>query len=45
MALSLFMAAIQTAISLATADAIQESYLMWCFAVLAVVGVISAFVF
>jgi hypothetical protein len=45
MALSLFMTAISTAISLATADAIQDPYLIWCFAVPSVVGFISAFVF
>ncbi|KAE8447034.1 hypothetical protein EG329_011169 [Mollisiaceae sp. DMI_Dod_QoI] len=45
MALSLFMTAISTAISLATADAIQDPYLIWCFAVPSVVGFIAAFVF
>ncbi|RFU26404.1 hypothetical protein B7463_g9925, partial [Scytalidium lignicola] len=45
MALSLFMTAISTAISLATADAIQDPNLVWVFAAPAVIGFISAFVF
>lgn len=45
MALSLFMTAISTAISLATADAIQDPYLVWAFAVPAIIGFIAAFVF
>jgi len=45
MALSLFMTAISTAISLATADAIQDPYLVWAFAAPAIIGFVAAFVF
>jgi hypothetical protein len=45
MALSLFMTAISTAISLATANAIQDPYLVWAFAVPSIIGFIAAFVF
>ncbi|EHK96079.1 putative Peptide transporter PTR2 [Glarea lozoyensis 74030] len=45
MALSLFMQAITTAISLATANAIQDPYLVWVFAVPSIIGFVSAFVF
>ncbi|CAG8981256.1 hypothetical protein HYALB_00003854 [Hymenoscyphus albidus] len=45
MALSLFMQAITTAISLATANAIQDPYLVWVFAVPAIVGFIAAPIF
>lgn len=45
MSLSLFMTAISTAISLATANAIQDPYLIWCFAVPSVIGFLVAPVF
>ena len=45
MSLSLFMTAISTAISLATAEAIQDPYLIWCFAAPSVIGFIAAPVF
>ncbi|KAL3423963.1 MFS peptide transporter [Phlyctema vagabunda] len=45
MALSLFMTAISTAISLATAEAIQDPYLVWAFAAPSVAGFIAAGVF
>lgn len=45
MALSLFMTAISTAISLVTADAIQDPNLVWCFAVPSIIGFVAAFVF
>jgi dipeptide/tripeptide permease len=45
MALSLFMTAISTAISLATADAICDPLLVWAFGAPAIIGFVSAFVF
>lgn len=45
MALSLFMTAISTAISLATANAIQDPYLVWAFAAPSIIGFVAAFVF
>ncbi|KAH6720782.1 putative peptide transporter PTR2 [Leptodontidium sp. MPI-SDFR-AT-0119] len=45
MSLSLFMTAISTAISLATANAIQDPYLIWCFAAPSVIGFIAAPIF
>ena len=45
MALSLFMTAISTAISLATADVIQDPYLVWAFAAPVIIGFVAAFVF
>jgi hypothetical protein len=45
MAISLFMTAISTAISLATADAIQDPYLVWAFGAPAIIGFVAAFVF
>jgi dipeptide/tripeptide permease len=45
MALSLFMNAITTAISLATANAIQDPYLVWVFAAPSAIGFVSAFIF
>ena len=45
MAISLFMTAISTAISLATADAIQDPHLIWCFAAPSIIGFVAAFVF
>lgn len=45
MALNLFMTAFSTAISLATADAIRDPYLIIVFAVPSCVGFVSAFVF
>lgn len=45
MALSLFMQAITTAISLATASAIKDPNLIWVFAVPAILGFVSAPVF
>lgn len=45
MALSLFMTAISTAISLATADAIQDPYLVWAFGAPSIIGFVAAFVF
>ncbi|RDW69243.1 hypothetical protein BP6252_08263 [Coleophoma cylindrospora] len=45
MAISLFMTAISTAISLATANAIQDPYLVWTFAAPVIIGFVSAIVF
>lgn len=45
MAISLFMTAISTAISLATADAIQDPNLVWAFGAPAIIGFVAAFVF
>jgi hypothetical protein len=45
MALQLFMTAISTAISLATAEVIQDPYLVWAFAVPSIIGFVAAFVF
>lgn len=45
MALSLFMTAISTAISLATAGAIRDPYLVWAFAGPSIIGFVLAFVF
>ncbi|KAG9234915.1 putative peptide transporter PTR2 [Amylocarpus encephaloides] len=45
MALSLFMQSITTAISLATANAIQDPFLIWVFAAPSIIGFASAFVF
>lgn len=45
MAISLFMTAISTAISLATAEVIQDPYLVWTFAAPAIIGFVAAFVF
>ncbi|TVY32726.1 Peptide transporter [Lachnellula occidentalis] len=45
MALSLSVTAISAAISLATADALQDPYLVWAFAVPAIIGFVAAFVF
>jgi hypothetical protein len=45
MALSLFMQAITTAISLATANAIQDPYLIWVFAAPSMIGFVSGFIF
>ena len=39
------MTAISTAISLATADAIQDPYLVWAFAVPSMIGFVASFVF
>ncbi|KAH6672599.1 putative peptide transporter PTR2 [Halenospora varia] len=45
MALNLFMTSISTAISLATANAIQDPYLVWAFAAPSIIGFVAAFVF
>lgn len=45
MALSLFMQAISTAISLATASVIEDPNLVWVFAVPSVIGFVSAPIF
>ncbi|TVY14472.1 Peptide transporter PTR2 [Lachnellula arida] len=45
MALALSMTAVSTAISMATADALQDPYLVWAFAVPAIIGFVAAFVF
>jgi hypothetical protein len=39
------MTAISAAISLATADAIQDPHLIWCFAAPSIIGFVAVFVF
>lgn len=45
MALNLFTTAISSAISLATADAIRDPYLVWAFAGPSIVGFVMAIIF